>query len=150
VTLLLRVRRTRPAPAYPDPSARPPRSLALPLESELDHPCHLSSSPVVRLTPMCLAASQLHISQLAGSLILWTRACTTLPSAVLYGGAITSHSPLSSGRRSPTRRSIGRILLSAADFGSRFLEGRGLAGSGEMSQVNSVAQSGQSQVANPS
>jgi hypothetical protein len=42
---------------------------------------------------MCLAASQPHISQLAGSLILWTRAWTVLPPAVVYGGAITSHSP---------------------------------------------------------
>src|SRR5215468_3061893 len=99
---------------------------------------------------MCLAASQLRISQLAGSLILWTRAWTILPPAVLYGGAITSHSPLSSARRSPTRSSIGRILLSAADFCSRFLELRGVAAPGEISRVNSVAQLGQSEVPNPS
>ena len=42
MTLLLRVRRTRPAPAYPDPLDRPPRSLALPPESELDHPFSLA------------------------------------------------------------------------------------------------------------
>src|SRR5262245_34371702 len=109
----------------------------------------LLSSVVARPTLMCLAVSQLHISQLAGSLILWTRAWTILPPAVVYGGAITSHSPLSSARRSPTRSSSGRILLSAEDFCSRFLDWRGLA-PGELSRVNSVAQSEESKAANPS
>ena len=53
-------------------------------------------------TLMRLEASQLRISQLAGSLILWTRAWTILPSAVLYGCLMTSHSPVSSVMRSPT------------------------------------------------
>src|SRR5262249_38678558 len=74
------------------------------------------SSVVARPTLMRLAASQLRISQLARPSIRLTRAVTTLPSALLYGGAITSPAPLSSGRRSPTRSFIGRILLSAADF----------------------------------
>jgi len=52
---------------------------------------------------MRLTASQLRISQLAGSLIIWTRAWTILPPAVVYGGAMTSHSPTSSARWSPTR-----------------------------------------------
>src|SRR5262249_6265996 len=99
---------------------------------------------------MRLAASQLRISQLAGSLILWTRAWTTLPSDVLYGGVITSHSPLSSERRSPTRSSIGRILVSPAACGSCFLEERGLAMPGSMSWVNSVLQSRQPKVPNNS
>jgi len=37
--------------------------------------------------------------QLAGWSILWTRACTILPPAVLYGGAMTSRSPVSSASR---------------------------------------------------
>jgi hypothetical protein len=43
---------------------------------------------------------------------------------------MTTHSPRSSARRSPTRSSIGRILVSPGDCGSRFLAGR----------VNSVTQ----------
>jgi hypothetical protein len=103
---------------------------------------HRVPSPALaRTTLIRLRASQLRISQLAGSLILWTRAWTILPPAVLYGGAMTSHSPVSLARRSPTRSSIGRILLSAADC-SRFLEERG--------RVNSVPQSKQPQVPNTS
>src|SRR6266849_317500 len=49
--VLPRVRRTRPAPAYPDPSDRPPpHSLAPPLEFELNRPCYLASSAVARFT----------------------------------------------------------------------------------------------------
>src|SRR4029453_16461107 len=126
--VLPRVRRTRPPLAYPDPSHRPPqRSLAPPLESELARPCYLPSSAVVRFTLTRLESSQLRISQLAGSLILWTRAWPSRPPAVLYGGAMTSHSPVSLARRSPTRSSIGRIFVSPAACGSCFLEGRGLA-----------------------
>src|SRR5262249_12857331 len=100
----------------------------------------LLSSVVARPTLMCLAASQLHISQLAGSLILWTRAWTILPPAVVYGGAVTFHSPLSSVRRSPAPRFTGPIFLSGGDFCSRFLGRRGLA-PGETSRVNSVVRS---------
>jgi len=100
VLWLLRVRHTRLALGYPDlPDRLPPRSLAPPLESELDRPCYLPSSAVVRFTLMRLDSSQLRISQLAGSFILWTRAWTILPPAVLYGGAITSHSRVSSVMR---------------------------------------------------
>src|SRR4030095_12640366 len=90
------------------------------------HP-RLPYSPPVLFTLMRLDASQLRISQLAGWSIFWTRAWTILPPAVVYGCAITSSSPVSSASRSPTRISIGRILVSPRGFGSRFLSGRGLA-----------------------
>ncbi|HKW46660.1 MAG TPA: hypothetical protein VJN70_04415, partial [Gemmatimonadaceae bacterium] len=75
--------------------------LSLVVEASESHH-RLPSSVVVRFTLTRLEASQLRISQLAGSPILWTRACTILPAIVLYGEAMTSQSLVSSARRSPT------------------------------------------------
>jgi hypothetical protein len=45
----------------------------------------------------------------------------------VYGWLTTSHSPVSSTRRSPIRSCIGRMRLVAGDAGSRFFSGRDLA-----------------------
>src|SRR3989442_10291553 len=71
-------------------------------EQSLSQPHRRLPLQPTRFTLIRLETSQLRISQLAGSSILWTRAWATLPPAVLYGGAMTSHSPVSSARRSPT------------------------------------------------
>jgi hypothetical protein len=49
-----------------------------------------------------IEASQFRISQPAGSSFLWTRAWTILAPVVVYGTPMTSHSLVSSVRRSPT------------------------------------------------
>ena len=90
--------RTRRGPSWPRRAHTVRRSRGSSTRSH--HP--LSSSVVARPTLMRLEASQFRISQLSGSLILWTRAWTILPPAVVYGWPMTSHSPLSSVRRSPT------------------------------------------------
>src|SRR5215470_10116869 len=88
-------------------------------QHESHHPLP-SSALAARRTLIGLSASQLRICQLFGSPILWTRAWIIRPPVVLYGGRITSHSPVSSARRSPTWSSVGRILGSAAACGLRF------------------------------
>src|SRR5712692_1131439 len=67
------------------------------------------------------------IAVTAGWPTLWTRTREFFPPAVVYGRLTTSHSPVSSTRRSPTRRSIGKTRRVAGGAGSRFLSGRGLA-----------------------
>ena len=57
---------------------------------------------------------------------LWTRTRAFFPPAVVYGWLTTSHSPVSSTRRSPIRSCIGRMRLVAGDAGSRFFSGRRL------------------------
>src|SRR5712671_6037732 len=75
---------------------------------------------------MRVKASQLRTCALAGWSILWTRAWTIFPPAVLYGRPTTSHSPVSSAKRSPTSSCIGRTVRVAGGAGSGFISGRGL------------------------
>jgi len=77
-----------------------------------------------RLTLMRVKASQLRTSARAGWSILWTRAWTIFPPAVLYGRPMISHSPVLSSNRSPTWRCIGRTVRVAGCSGSRFFAGR--------------------------
>jgi len=55
----------------------------------------------VRFTAMRSWAPQVRTSALAGWPTLWTRAWASFPPAAVYGRPMTSHSPVSSERRSP-------------------------------------------------
>src|SRR6266849_2072950 len=88
--VLPRVRRTRPAPAYPDlPHRSPPRSLAPPLESELDRPCYLPSSEVARFTLIRSCAPHVSTSAPLNWPTRWSRTWAVLLPAVEYGRSRT-------------------------------------------------------------